>query len=517
MTTLTRSDRATLPAGTSDRIVERLWPETSPYVADPDGWATNVLGVESWSKPRQIRESVRDNRHTAVPAAHDVAKSHTAASIACWWEDIHPVGEAFVVTTAPRQHQVDSILWREIRVMHRRGNLRGRVLPSTAKWLMDGDELVAFGRKTADEADPNQAMQAFQGIHSRYVLVIIDEAGGCPDWIFHAADSLAANEHSRVLAIGNPDDPSSHFAEICKPGSKYNVIPVSAFHSPRWSGESVSPRLLEMLVSQTYVDEMAALGEDSHLYQAKVLGQFPDVSSDALFPPALLQRMCDADLPGLAQGGYGGDVARFGDSETVLYRNRGGVIRLAHAARQQSTVETAEQFTGHVSRPAVGALPTYVDADGVGGGVVDAMRAANVPVLEFHGGQAAYDSERFANRRAEIFWTLREDGDAGLVDLDPADKELLTQLGRLRWKLDARGRIKIESKDEMRKRGVKSPDRADGAAMAYAAPPLLNLNEQLDAALEHAQLRGDMGFANLGGAPAPDAFDLSGDILWREM
>lgn len=516
MTTLLHEERASLPAGTSDSVVSRLWPAESPYVNDPDGWARERLGLETWSKPREIRESVRDHRHTAVPAAHDVAKSHTAASIACWWEDIHPPGEAFVVTTAPRQHQVDAILWREIRTMHYRGHLRGRVLPSTARWLIN-EQLVGFGRKTADEADPNQAMQAFQGIHARYVLVIIDEAGGCPDWLFAAADALATNEHSRVLAIGNPDDPSSHFAEICKPGSKWNVIPISAFDSPRWTGEPVSQQLLDLLVSEVFVEEMRALGEDSHLFQSKVLGKFPHIASDAVFPPGLLQQMCDADLPGLDMGGFGGDVARFGDSETVLYRNRGGVIRRVYEARQQPTTVTAEQFAGHVARPAVGALPTYVDADGIGGGVVDAMRAANVPVLEFHGGQPAHDAERFANRRAEVYWTLREDGEKGLVDLDETDRELLTQLGRLRWKLDARGRIKIESKDEMRKRGVKSPDRADAAVMAYAAPPLLNLREETEQAFERAQARGDAGFLELGGAPAPDAFDLSADIFERVM
>lgn len=506
-----------IPPGTADAVMRRVFPEESPFVGDPDGWAQERLGVETWTKPRAIRESVRDNRHTAVPAAHDVAKSHTAASLACWWLDVHAPGEAFVVTTAPRQHQVDTILWREIRAMHRRGRLRGRVLPSTAKWLMFDDELVAFGRKTADEADPNQAMQAFQGVHARYVLVIIDEAGGVPDWLFAAADALATNEHSRVLAIGNPDDPASHFAEICKPGSKWNVIPISAYDSPRWTGEPVSQRLLDLLVSEVFVEEMRQLGEDSHLYQSKVLGRFPDVSSDAVFPPALLTKACEADLPGTVQGGYGVDVARYGDDETCVYRNRGGVIRLAASATKQDTEQVADLVEKIVRPNAATKIPTVIDAVGVGAGVYDKLRRRDLPVVDFNGGERAYEPDRYANRRAEVFWALRTAMADGLVDLDPADKKLIDQLGRLKWKPVTGGRVQIESKEDMRKRGVKSPDRADAAAMAYACPPASNVQAELERArMEAVQVR-EAGFVEFGGAEPPGAFAIAGDIMDRPL
>ena len=508
-------ERASLPAGTTDRIVDRLWPAENAYRHDPDGWARERLGLETWSIPKRIRESVRDNRHTAVPACHESAKTHTAASIASWWLDVHPVGEAFALTTAPTNGQVRALLWRDMQSMHHAGNLRGRITLD-ARWFMN-ERLVAFGRKTQDVSDPNQAMQAFQGVHARYPLVIIDEAGGVPKWLFDAADSIVANENGRILAIGNPDNPSSYFAEICKPGSKYNVIPISAFDTPAFTGEHVSPRLLELLIGPTYVDEMRQLGEDSHLYQAKVLGRFPSVGNDSLYPPALLEKACENDLPGIDDGGYGGDVARFGDSETALYRNRGGVVRRVYTARHQSTTKTAEEFSEQVKRPRVGALPTYIDADGIGGGVVDQMQASGVPVLEFRGGMPARDSERFANRRAEVYWLFREAMEAGEVDLDPDDKELLAQLGRMRWKQDGRGRVAIESKDDMRKRGIRSPDRADAAVMAFAAPPALNLRRELDRAVARAARAGDPGFAELGGAEAPGHVSIADDIMDRPL
>ncbi|MFL5202309.1 MAG: hypothetical protein ACJ8B9_09485 [Microvirga sp.] len=156
------------------------------------------------------------NRYSAIKASHDVSKSHTVSRLACWWIDVHPPGEAFVVTTAPTSAQVEAILWRYIGAAHRKAELPGRITLE-AKWYI-GQELVGYGRKPADY---DQA--AFQCIHTRYVLVIIDEAGGVPKSIFDAVDALATNIDARVVAVGNRDDPSSHFATICKPGSGWAV------------------------------------------------------------------------------------------------------------------------------------------------------------------------------------------------------------------------------------------------------------------------------------------------------
>src|SRR5262249_41588035 len=152
-------------------------------------------------------------------------KSYTAAQIAAWWLDGHPVGEAVVVTTAPTDRQVKVVLWKEIRRVHSKAQLAGRT--NQKEWLMTPEggeeEIVAFGMKPADY-DP----AAFQGIHARYVLVIYDEACGIPgagaqpssgshmnaSSLWEAGDSLLTNDDCRMLAIGNPDDPSAEFARI---------------------------------------------------------------------------------------------------------------------------------------------------------------------------------------------------------------------------------------------------------------------------------------------------------------
>jgi hypothetical protein len=184
---------------------------------------------------REIGEIVVRNRYSAVKASHDVSKSHTVSRLACWWIDVHPPGEAFVVTTAPTT-QVEAILWRCIGAAHRKGSLPGRITLD-AKWYV-GQALVGYERKPA-----NYDHAAFQGIHARYVLVIIDEAGGVPKSIFDAVDALATNIDARVVAVGNTDDPASHFATICKPGSGWRVETISAVDPPAHTGARKSVRI----------------------------------------------------------------------------------------------------------------------------------------------------------------------------------------------------------------------------------------------------------------------------------
>ena len=186
--------------------------EAERYRADPQAWAREKLGEHLWSKQVAIAQSVRDHRRTAVQSCHGVGKSFVASRLTAWWLDIHPPGTARVVTTAPTGDQVAAILWTEINGAFAKAQARGTPFPgriNETDWKL-GKQLVAFGRKPSDY-NPH----AFQGIHAKYVLVIIDEACGVHKQFWTAANSIATGEHCRILAIGNPDDPGSYFAQIC--------------------------------------------------------------------------------------------------------------------------------------------------------------------------------------------------------------------------------------------------------------------------------------------------------------
>lgn len=457
--------------GSAEQLAEQYDPTPDPYVNDPVGWV-EAHGGFMWSKQEEVAASLVANRYTAVHSCHGTGKSFDASALACWWLDVHPPGEAFVVTTAPTWNQVHAILWREMRKLHKSANLDGR-LTLDARWYMgeqgrrgngtSDEELVAYGRKPSD-----YDQSAFQGIHARYVLVIIDEAGGVPKLLYDAVDSLVTNDNSRVLAVGNPDDPASQFQKVCEPGSNWNQIHISYDMTPAFTGEDVPEWLLELLISETWVEERKlSWGEQSPTYVSKVLGEFPDVSDDTLLSPALLLRCQINQLKGTETGTFGADIARMGADETCVYRNRGGRIRIVYSKHKQDTVDTTKAFERLV-KDRHKEVPMQVDADGLGAGVYDAMARNGMPVIEFRGGRKPMDQKRFVNRKAEVFWAFKVMCEDGEIDLPEhgEDDDLISQLGSIKWYLDIKGKIGIESKDAMKKRGLPSPDRADACVMA---------------------------------------------------
>jgi hypothetical protein len=445
--------------------LEKLYPPTDPYTNDPVGWMNRRCRRFLWSKQKQILESVRDNRFTAVPSCHGPGKSFTASGAGAWWLDSHPPGDAFLVTTAPTDSQVKTILWRELRRRHREAKMSGRITLE-AQWYqgekMVDEEIIGLGRKPQDY-DPD----AFQGIHAKYVLVIVDEATGVPKQLFDALETLMTNDYARMLAIGNPDDPTSYFETICRPGSGWNVIRIPAHQTPNFTGEPVPQDVAEVLVTPLWVKEREQKwGKTSPLYISKVLAEFPEISSDTLITPAMVRAAMAKMMTPTRLGQYGSDVARYGPDETVVYYNRGGHVRLVYRGHQQPTDQTRGHFARLLLQHGPEYVPMYIDVVGIGGGVVDEMHADGLNVYGIHVGLKADDPQRFANKRAEMYWRLREMFEAGELDIDPEDEDLHSQLSSLRWFITRKGQIAIESKEDMKRRGLPSPDRADAFMLA---------------------------------------------------
>lgn len=456
----------------------------SAYYDDPVRWVQDTLDEYVWSKQREILESIRDNRYTAVQSCHGAGKSFITSRAVTWWLSTRPAGDAFAVTTAPTAPQVSAILWREIRRAHKKGKLKGYITQGTVpEWKLSDGEPIAYGRKPADH---DQA--AFQGIHSRFPLIAIDEACGVPKSLFDAVDSLATNENARVVAIGNPDDPSAHFAKICQPGSGWNVIRIDALSSPlfteeacaqyprlmevmaeeglAYSAEEVPDNLHEMLVGPMWVDErIKRWGKASPIFAAKVRGLFPDIGEDVLITPRMIR---EAQMRSLASGNWrvlACDVARFGSDRTVLATRSGPVCRVVKDAAKLDTVAVAELVQREAVK--VGADEIRIDGVGIGGGVVDQLANSQVECIDMQSGgePSGGDAHLFANARAEWWWGLRGRFENEDIDIDENDDELAAQLGSIRYKFDAKGRILIESKADMKKRGLPSPDRADAVML----------------------------------------------------
>lgn len=447
----------------------------SQYLDDPTVWISERLGEHVWSKQAEIMRALRDHRRVAVRSCHGVGKSHIASRAVAWWLDVHPPGEAFVVTTAPTYAQVRAILWRYIRQAHRKGNLPGQV--NQTEWKLNG-ELVAFGRKPADHDE-----SAFQGIHARYVLVVLDEACGIPEDLWIAADALTTNDGCRMLAIGNPDNSASHFARVSGPASLWHTVRISAFDSPNFTGEDVPDELRQLLISPAWAEEKRReWGEDNPIYRSKVLGEF---SAD---DPAAVVRASDVaacrvhgDTPRAAHEllpvELGVDVGGGGD-ETVV-RERRGVVAGREWRERSDQPRTIAPLILRCIRE-TGATVVKVDEIGVGRGVIGELQNLraegrhSASIVAVNAAARASDPGQFVNVRAEMWWQvgrmLSQNRAWDLSQMDNADTTV-AQLLEPRWSIGPRGAIQIESKDEIRKRLGRSPDNADALLMAFYQPP----------------------------------------------
>jgi hypothetical protein len=282
---------------------------------------------------------------------------------------------------------------------------------------------------------------------------------------------------------------------VCKPGSGWHVQQISAYDTPAYTGEQVPTDVLENLVDPSWVAaRKQRWGSKDPRYIARILGEFPKVSTDSLIEPEWVEAAQKRSLARNRKPCLGIDVARYGDSETVIMQREGGWARIAWAGGKLSTMETVgrvERLTKQLNaEPGLNDwVRKAVDADGLGAGVFDRLVELGHSVTEIRGGLPATQPEDFTNRRSEWYWDLRNRFERGEIDIDPNDDVLAKQLVSIKYKLTSRGQIQVETKDEMRKRGVPSPDRAD--ALVYS---FVNMDAQVVDVESHAgeSITGDL-------------------------
>jgi hypothetical protein len=449
-------------------FAERLEESDKP-VPHPIDWCKDKLGDYLWSKQGEILQSIIDNRKTAVPACHESSKSFTAGRAASWWIDGHPPGSAMVVTTAPGHPQVKGILWKEINRAHKLGNLVGRV-NQTEWWI--GNEMVGIGRKPNDY-DPD----SFQGFHAPFMLVVIDEACGV-EGLWEAAESMVANENGRILAIGNPTDPTSTFAQICKPGSGWNVIHIDALETPNFTGEQIPKHIADGLVSKIYEEEIRTkYGVDSPVYISRVRGRFPEDASDGVVPFSWMKQ-CQKLGIDLSDGAVqlGVDVGASEDGDpSVIYERRGN-----KAGRKWEISSDDSELIADLVQECIietGASVVKVDVIGVGFGVVGSLkrraqeRKHKAHIVGVNVGESPDSREgkkRFPNKRSQIWWEVgRELSRLKAWDLESIDSDTEAELIAPKYTEKTNGQIVVEQKKEIKKRLKRSTDNADALLLAF--------------------------------------------------
>ena len=452
------------------------------YGLDPVGFVTDRLGAKPWSKQREILDALARHNFVAVRSCNGSGKTYTAALATIWWVMAHE--EAAVITTAPTERQVKELLWREIRAIYarKREHIGGKL---SANRLELSPKRFAFGFST-------NTAEHFQGFHSENVLVIVDEASGVKEVIFEAILGIMSAENSKLLLIGNPTNLAGSFYDAFhKKRELYHTIHISAFDTPAFTSKRANnlstdandeagsdslpdrdPGKLDDIprgiATPTMVENLANHhGTESSAYMVRVLGDFPNEADDTLIALRFIEdaarRRFDDDAELVAVMGV--DVARFGSDQTVAVVRRGPqVIDVAAFGRSDLMTTTGRVLDIANSWDVEG---IYVDEVGLGAAVVDRLNELEINhVYGINGGMRARRPERFLNLRAEMFDGLRQRFADGEIVI-PNDPELISQLASLTFTYNSRGQLQIESKEQIRRSGRQSPDKADALALAF--------------------------------------------------
>jgi len=463
---------------------------------DPVAFATRVFEKDLWSMQQQILRSVATRPRTAVKACHASGKTMLAAMAVLWWIARHKNGIA--ITTAPTWEQVQDLLWGEVHKALTRSHYAWPQANQTEMRL--GPDNYAIGIAT------NRTVR-FQGFHSEQMLIVMDEAPGVDGMIREAIEGARAGGNVHLLALGNPTIASGPFHDaftINRDG--WTTFTIDAFDTPNLDGwpldgvremrrglpegsSEFEPGPRPYLVTRRWVyEKFFEWGEQSPLWQSRVRGQFPEQAEDALISLAWLEaaRTRERTIDASRRLYAGIDVAGPGEDETcAVVRDASGAIIASDAWQSADPRGDVAAFL----TPYKAQLDAVnVDSIGIGYNFALHLQDLGFPVELINVGEPSRDAEKFANAKAEFYWGLRMRFEAG--DVSGLDDELvISQLAGIRYRHNPRGQIQIESKEEARKRGVKSPDRAEAIMLAFAnrTPGIIEYYRDLSSAGEGAE------------------------------
>lgn len=459
------------------------------YRSDPVFFVEHSLGHYTWSKQREILRSVRDNEKTAVRACHGSSKTYTAAEVTAWF--LNCFENSKVITTAPTDFQVKELLWAEINRIYldSRIELLGECLTKKIKIEEEPDH-YAIGFST-------DKPQRAEGWHAPAILFIFDEAKGIESWMWDSVKGLSVGGFVRWLVISTTDgvQVGDNFYKIFeKANNGWNKVHISAEQSPYITGEKfryieidnsehpehfklkhIEPQeLIIQITTQKWIDECERdWGRESVLFLTKVKGEIVDEGTDTVIKLSQVMRMFENySTEGFDDSGQeeiGCDVARGGADNTEMYKRKGMKVidertittrQLPPKAKLVYISKELEDFARKKRD-----IRIKIDDTGVGGGLTDIMQDKGYDIVPINFQQQAKDPNNYPNAISEMWFEV-----AAMIDEIACENNEVLQtelVNRKRKPLDKKGRRVIESKDEYKKRGFPSPDKADAFLLTF--------------------------------------------------
>ena len=436
--------------------------------AEPDEYQAKVLNDLAYNEKQKRATKI------SVRSGHGVGKSTIESWAILWFLVTRPFPK--ILCTAPTAHQLHDILWAEASKWLRNSKMLGDILEWTyEKIYLKGhrEEWFAIAR-TSNKPD------ALQGTHAEHILIIIDEASGVPDVVFEPVLGTLSTNDAKLLMCGNPTQLAGFFYESHNDKKDLYITHVI-------NGENSSR------VDREYIKLIAEMfGTDSDVYRVRVLGEFPKANPDSFISLDMINTDF-IDIGDIYSIDLGVDVARFGDDESVIATvfNKLRLSKL-NIFQHNDTMELTGQVVNIIKSlnkdyPDV-RVNVKVDCDGLGVGLYDRLREVinekglNARAVECHfgakGGKVRNSEPISYFNSTGIMWGLirTKFKEKSLYIIE--DSELINQLTNRKYFIESDGDIRLERKEDMKKRGVHSPDRADALALALYEPPTLEFGSR---------------------------------------
>ena len=458
----------------SRTLRKRFFREKIPvYRKNPVAFAREVLLFEPDEWQRVALMDLAENPKVAIKSGQGVGKTGLEAVALLWFLCCYPYPR--IVATAPTKQQLHDVLWSEVSKWMSKSPLLSEILKWTKTYIyMVGNEKRWFAvARTATKPEN------MQGFHEDNMLFIVDEASGVDDPIMEAVLGTLSGKNNKLLMCGNPTRTSGTFYDAFHADrTLYKNHTVSSADSPRTNKQNI-----ESLIRK--------YGRDSNVVLVRVFGKFPKQEDDVFIMLSLIEQ-CGSkvyELPedkGMPYIMFGVDVARYGDDETVIYRNIKGKLNLAIHRHGQNLMATVGDIVAQYKK-VIREFPDYkgriyvnIDDTGLGGGVTDRLEEVRreqklhrlfiIPInaaekIDTDTNEGKEAAEHYNNLTTHMWAVLRDLLRNKQIEIgDEADT--FAQLSVRKYFMASNGKLELESKKEMKKRGVASPDRADALALS---------------------------------------------------
>lgn len=445
-------------------------PEANPFAEfaeryryDPVGFVRNVFGVEPDKWQAEVLEAVfiDGERKLSIRSCHGVGKTALLAWIAVIACCVLPAAK--VIQTAPSGPQLFDALFAETKSWFKQ-------LPPALLALFDlqaeriehrgAPEDIFVSARTSRAEKP----EAMQGIHAERGMVILmpDEASGIPEAVFEASIGSMSQRNACTILTSNPTRTSGTFYDSqTRLRGSWRCWKVAASDSTRVSAEFVQE------VAEKY-------GPDSNQYRVRVLAEFPRSDDDTFISLELAENATqrDIELDPAVKPVWGLDIARFGDDKCALCERFGRVVpKKIEEWEKKDLMHTTGKVVAAYNAATVKPVEICVDVIGMGAGVYDRLIELGLPAVAVNVSEApafATGEEKYYNLRAQLWGEVKAWLEGLDVRLPIDDQDLVGELSVPRYKFSSSGKLQIESKEDMKDRGIKSPNRADALCLTFA-------------------------------------------------